>query len=123
MTKARLIKLSACVNRQARQFARDIHCGMVGVNVGVPAPMALFPFAGWGQAFFGDLHVQGSEGVRFYTCSKVVLSRWQCDGSRLQGWQAALPCRDDGTFPRELLRGVPHLPRVLPSLSLSKKLA
>ena len=70
----------------ARQFARDIRCGMVGVNVGVPAPMALFPFAGWGQSFFGDLHVQGSEGVRFYTRSKVVLSRWQYDGSRLQGW-------------------------------------
>jgi malonate-semialdehyde dehydrogenase (acetylating)/methylmalonate-semialdehyde dehydrogenase len=70
----------------ARQFARDIRCGMVGVNVAVPAPMALFPFAGWGQSFFGDLHVQGSEGVRFYTRSKVVLSRWQYDGSRLQGW-------------------------------------
>jgi len=70
----------------ARQFARDIRCGMVGVNVGVPAPMALFPFAGWGQSFFGDLHVQGSEGVRFYTRSKVVLSRRQYDGSRLQGW-------------------------------------
>jgi malonate-semialdehyde dehydrogenase (acetylating)/methylmalonate-semialdehyde dehydrogenase len=60
----------------ARQFAREIQCGMVGVNVGVPAPMAIFPFAGWNQSFFGDLHVQGSEGVRFYTRSKVILSRW-----------------------------------------------
>jgi malonate-semialdehyde dehydrogenase (acetylating)/methylmalonate-semialdehyde dehydrogenase len=49
---------------------------MVGVNVGVPAPMAIFPFAGWNQSFFGDLHVQGSEGIRFYTRSKVILSRW-----------------------------------------------
>ena len=70
----------------ARQFARDIRCGMVGVNVGVPAPMALFPFSGWNQSFFGDLHVQGTEGIRFYTRSKVVLSRWQYDGGRTQGW-------------------------------------
>lgn len=70
----------------ARQFARDIRCGMVGVNVGVPAPMALFPFSGWNQSFFGDLHVQGTEGIRFYTRSKVVLSRWQYDGSRTLGW-------------------------------------
>src|SRR5262249_23480675 len=60
----------------ARQFAREIHCGMVGINVGVPAPMAVFPFAGWNQSFFGDLHVQGNEGVQFYTRSKVTLSRW-----------------------------------------------
>ena len=66
----------------ARQFARDIRCGMVGVNVGVPAPMALFPFSGWNQSFFGDLHVQGTEGIRFYTRSKVILSRWQYDGGR-----------------------------------------
>jgi acyl-CoA reductase-like NAD-dependent aldehyde dehydrogenase len=59
---------------------------MVEVNVGVPAPTALFPFAGWGQSFFGDLHVQGTEGIRFYTRSKVVLSRWQYDGGRTQGW-------------------------------------
>ncbi|MCI0419943.1 MAG: CoA-acylating methylmalonate-semialdehyde dehydrogenase [Acidobacteria bacterium] len=70
----------------ARQFARDIRCGMVGVNVGVPAPMALFPFSGWNQSFFGDLHVQGTEGIRFYTRSKVVLSRWQYDGRRALGW-------------------------------------
>lgn len=49
----------------ARQFTREIRCGMVGVNVGVPAPMALFPFSGWNQSFFGDLHVQGTEGVMF----------------------------------------------------------
>jgi len=60
----------------ARQFAREIQCGMVGINVGVPAPMAIFPFAGWNQSFFGDLHVQGNEGVQFYTRSKVILSRW-----------------------------------------------
>lgn len=70
----------------ARQFAREIQCGMVGVNVGVPAPMAVFPFSGWNQSFFGDLHVQGSEGIRFYTRSKVILSRWNYHGQRELGW-------------------------------------
>lgn len=60
----------------ARKFAREIQCGMVGINVGVPAPMATFPFTGWNQSFFGDLHIQGMEGLQFYTRSKVVLSRW-----------------------------------------------
>ncbi|MDA1017675.1 MAG: CoA-acylating methylmalonate-semialdehyde dehydrogenase [Planctomycetota bacterium] len=70
----------------ARQFARDIQCGMLGVNVGVPAPMALFSFSGWNRSFFGDLHVQGTEGVMFYTRQKVVLSRWDSNYVRNQGW-------------------------------------
>ena len=70
----------------ARDFARRIQCGMIGVNVGVPAPMAVFPFAGWGESFFGDLHVQGMEGVYFYTRQKVVLSRWDAGYVRRQGW-------------------------------------
>lgn len=70
----------------ARQFVREIQCGMVGVNVGVPAPMALFSFSGWNQSFFGDLHVQGTEGVMFYTRQKVVLSRWDKSYVRAQGW-------------------------------------
>jgi malonate-semialdehyde dehydrogenase (acetylating)/methylmalonate-semialdehyde dehydrogenase len=69
----------------ARQFAREIQCGMVGVNVGVPAPTAVFPFSGWNRSFFGDLHVQGSEGVMFYTRQKLVLSRWDSDYQRQQG--------------------------------------
>lgn len=70
----------------ARQFAREIQCGMVGVNVGVPAPMALFSFSGWNRSFFGDLHVQGTEGVLFYTRQKVVLSRWDSATVRTLGW-------------------------------------
>lgn len=70
----------------ARQFARDVSCGMVGVNVGVPAPMAAFAFSGWNRSFFGDLHVQGTEGVMFYTRQKVVLSRWDNAYRRTQGW-------------------------------------
>lgn len=70
----------------ARQFTREIQCGMIGINVGVPAPMAPFPFAGWNGSFFGDLHVQGLEGVQFYTRQKVVLSRWDSAYRRTQGW-------------------------------------
>ena len=66
----------------ARKFAREIQCGMVGVNVGVPAPMAVFSFCGWNQSFFGDLHVQGLEGIQFYTRAKVVLTRWNPGGKR-----------------------------------------
>jgi malonate-semialdehyde dehydrogenase (acetylating)/methylmalonate-semialdehyde dehydrogenase len=70
----------------ARQFTREIQCGMLGVNVGVPAPMSLFAFSGWNQSFFGDLHVQGMEGVMFYTRQRVVLSRWDKSYVRSMGW-------------------------------------
>jgi len=70
----------------ARKFVREIQCGMLGVNVGVPAPMALFSFSGWNQSFFGDLHVQGVEGVMFYTRQKCVLSRWDSNYVRTHGW-------------------------------------
>jgi malonate-semialdehyde dehydrogenase (acetylating)/methylmalonate-semialdehyde dehydrogenase len=59
---------------------------MVGVNVGVPAPMSVFPFAGWNQSFFGDLHIQGHEGFHFYTHNKVILNRWNDPGKRVLGW-------------------------------------
>ncbi|MEZ5277640.1 MAG: CoA-acylating methylmalonate-semialdehyde dehydrogenase [Opitutaceae bacterium] len=70
----------------ARQFSREIQVGMVGINVGVPAPMALFSFSGWNASFYGDLHVQGKEGVMFYTRQRVVLSRWDKGYVRIQGW-------------------------------------
>ena len=60
----------------ARQFQQYFNAGMLGINVGVPAPMAWFPFTGWNQSFFGDLHVQGKEGIQFYTRQKVTLARW-----------------------------------------------
>ncbi|MGC3971330.1 MAG: aldehyde dehydrogenase family protein [Pirellulales bacterium] len=60
----------------ARQFKRHFNAGMIGVNVGVPAPMAWFPFTGWNKSFFGDLHIQGTEGVQFYTQQKMTLTRW-----------------------------------------------
>jgi malonate-semialdehyde dehydrogenase (acetylating)/methylmalonate-semialdehyde dehydrogenase len=60
----------------ARQFKQQFNAGMIGINVGVPAPMAWFPFTGWNQSFFGDLHVQGSESVQFYTRQKTTTTRW-----------------------------------------------
>lgn len=62
--------------RAGREFRHRVNCGMVGINVGVPAPMALFPFTGWNDSFFGDLHIQGTEGIEFYTHRKVCISRW-----------------------------------------------
>jgi len=60
----------------ARQFKHHFSAGMIGINVGVPAPMAWFPFTGWNQSFFGDLHIQGTEGVQFYTRQKMTMTRW-----------------------------------------------
>ena len=60
----------------AREFRQRFPAGMIGVNVGVPAPMAWLPFTGWNGSFFGDLHIQGLEGVQFYTRQKVTLTRW-----------------------------------------------
>jgi malonate-semialdehyde dehydrogenase (acetylating)/methylmalonate-semialdehyde dehydrogenase len=60
----------------ARKFQNEIGVGMVGVNVPVPVPLAFFPFSGWRHSFFGDLHVHGQDGVRFYTETKVITSRW-----------------------------------------------
>jgi malonate-semialdehyde dehydrogenase (acetylating)/methylmalonate-semialdehyde dehydrogenase len=60
----------------ARQFRENIEAGMLGVNVGVPAPMAFFPFSGWKDSFYGDLHANGTDGVEFYTRKKMVTTRW-----------------------------------------------
>jgi malonate-semialdehyde dehydrogenase (acetylating)/methylmalonate-semialdehyde dehydrogenase len=62
--------------KSAREYSSRIEVGMVGVNVGVAAPMAFFPFAGWKNSFFGDLHAHGKDGVAFYTEQKVIMSRW-----------------------------------------------
>lgn len=60
----------------ARQFRETIDSGMLGVNLGVPAPMAFFPFSGWKKSFYGDLHANGMDGVEFYTRKKMVTARW-----------------------------------------------
>ncbi len=66
----------------ARAFRHEADAGNVGVNVGVAAPMAFFPFSGWNESFFGDLHAQGRHGVEFYTQTKVVVERWPTYWSR-----------------------------------------
>jgi malonate-semialdehyde dehydrogenase (acetylating)/methylmalonate-semialdehyde dehydrogenase len=60
----------------AREYTSRVEAGMVGVNIGVAAPMAFFPFAGWKGSFFGDLHAHGKDAVQFYTEQKVIMSRW-----------------------------------------------
>lgn len=60
----------------AHRFETTVQAGMIGINVGVPAPMAAFPFAGWKKSFFGDLHTNGEDGVRFFTKSRVTVRRW-----------------------------------------------
>jgi malonate-semialdehyde dehydrogenase (acetylating)/methylmalonate-semialdehyde dehydrogenase len=62
--------------RHARTFKRYFNAGMIGINVGVPAPMAWFSFSGWNASFFGDLHIQGPEAIQFYTQQKMTMTRW-----------------------------------------------
>ena len=70
----------------ARVFQQDCEVGMVGVNVPIPVPMAFFSFGGWRNSLFGDLHVHGIDGVRFYTRTKVMTARWPDDGSAAPGF-------------------------------------
>ena len=66
----------------ARRFRYEAPAGNIGINIGVAAPMAYFPFSGWKNSFFGDLHGQGRDSVEFYTDKKVVVERWAKEHSR-----------------------------------------
>jgi len=66
----------------ARQFRYEAEAGNIGINIGVAAPMAFFPFSGWKNSFYGDLHGQGRQAVEFFTQTKVVVERWFKDWSR-----------------------------------------
>jgi len=66
----------------ARQFRYEVDTGNVGINVGVAAPVAAFPFSGWKESFFGDLHGQGRDAIEFFTQEKVVVERWPREWSR-----------------------------------------
>jgi malonate-semialdehyde dehydrogenase (acetylating)/methylmalonate-semialdehyde dehydrogenase len=74
----------------ARRFQEDIEVGMVGINVPIPVPMAFYSFGGWRNSLFGDLHVHGMDGVRFYTRGKAVTARWPDDGSAAPGFTMPL---------------------------------
>jgi malonate-semialdehyde dehydrogenase (acetylating)/methylmalonate-semialdehyde dehydrogenase len=60
----------------ARRYRYGVEAGMIGVNIGVPAPVAWFPFAGWKDSIDGDLHANGMDAVDFYTRKKVITARW-----------------------------------------------
>jgi malonate-semialdehyde dehydrogenase (acetylating)/methylmalonate-semialdehyde dehydrogenase len=66
----------------ARRFRNEADAGNIGINIGVAAPMAFFPFSGWRESFFGDLHGQGTDAVDFFTQKKVVVERWPKEWSR-----------------------------------------
>jgi malonate-semialdehyde dehydrogenase (acetylating)/methylmalonate-semialdehyde dehydrogenase len=70
----------------ARRFEQEIEVGMVGINVPIPVPIAFFSFGGWRNSLFGDQHVHGMEGVRFYTRGKVVTTRWPSSDAIPQGF-------------------------------------
>src|SRR5713101_5820141 len=66
----------------ARRFRYEAPAGNIGINIGVAAPMAYFPFSGWKNSFFGDLHGQGRDAIEFYTEKKIVVERWAKEHSR-----------------------------------------
>jgi malonate-semialdehyde dehydrogenase (acetylating)/methylmalonate-semialdehyde dehydrogenase len=78
----------------AREFVKRTDGGMVGVNVGIPVPLAFFPFSGHKQSFFGDMHCLGRDGLRFYTESKTVTTKWVSPGesqeARVSTWEGTI---------------------------------
>jgi len=86
LVNARAYGNMACIfttdGANARRFRYEVNAGNVGINVGVAAPMSTFPFSGWGESFFGDLHAQAHHAVEFYTQTKVIVERWPRDWSR-----------------------------------------
>ncbi len=66
----------------ARKFRYEVPAGNIGVNIGVAAPMAYFPFSGWRDSFMGVLHGQGKDAIEFYTDKKVVIERWPKEWAR-----------------------------------------
>jgi malonate-semialdehyde dehydrogenase (acetylating)/methylmalonate-semialdehyde dehydrogenase len=78
----------------AREFARRIDGGMVGINVGIPVPISVFPFSGHKSSFFGDLHVMGRDGVAFFTETKAVTSYWfdeaDLKGEKVGTWEGTI---------------------------------
>jgi malonate-semialdehyde dehydrogenase (acetylating)/methylmalonate-semialdehyde dehydrogenase len=78
----------------AREFARRIDGGMVGINVGIPVPMSVFPFCGHKNSFFGDLHVMGRDGIAFFTETKAVTSYWfseaDLQGEKVGTWEGTI---------------------------------
>ena len=70
---------------EARRFQREVEVGMIGINVPIPVPMAFYSFGGWKDSLFGDHHIHGPEGVRFYTRGKAITSRWPASEAAAPG--------------------------------------
>ena len=70
----------------ARQFKQHFNAGMIGINVGVPAPMGFFPFGGWKNSIYGYHNTQGADAVAFYTRKKVITDRWFGSEAPKDGW-------------------------------------
>ena len=83
------VSLFTADGNTAREFARRVQIGMVGINVPIPVPMAFYSFGGWKKSLFGDTHAYGMEGVRFYTRYKAVMQRWP--GSIAKGAEFVMP--------------------------------
>lgn len=77
-----MASLFTCSGAAARKFRYEAEAGNIGINIGVAAPMAFFPFSGWKDSFFGDLHGQSNHAVEFFTQTKVVVERWLHNWSR-----------------------------------------
>jgi malonate-semialdehyde dehydrogenase (acetylating)/methylmalonate-semialdehyde dehydrogenase len=75
----------------ARRFQREVNVGMIGINVPIPVPMAYYSFGGWKDSLFGEHHVHGAEGIRFYTRAKAVTARWPEDSSAGAGRGLSFP--------------------------------
>jgi malonate-semialdehyde dehydrogenase (acetylating) / methylmalonate-semialdehyde dehydrogenase len=75
-TKGNAASLFTTSGGAMRKFRYEAQCGMLGVNIGVAAPMSFFPFTGWKDSFFGDLHAHGRDAIDFFTEKKVVITRW-----------------------------------------------
>ncbi len=83
------VALFTADGNSAREFARRVRIGMVGINVPIPVPMAFYSFGGWKKSLYGDTHAYGMEGVRFYTRYKAVMQRWP--GSIAKGAEFVMP--------------------------------
>ena len=78
----------------AREFVRHTDGGMVGINVGIPVPIGMFPFSGHKESFIGDLHTLGKDGYRFFTETKVVTTHWfdehEIHSSEVSTWDGTI---------------------------------
>ena len=82
----------------ARRFRYEAPAGNIGINIGVAAPMAYFPFSGWKDSFFGIMHAQGRDAIEFYTEKKIVVERWAELGK-----MTTFSCNTLGNLPERLI--------------------